>query len=63
MEYGGGIKMTSINTNQLLEKVETFYDQYLYLKDIHNVYLDIDSAFEEADKAILNVINNFCLQS
>lgn len=43
--------MTITNPNPLLDKVETFYEQYLYLKDIQNVYLDIDSAFEESDKA------------
>lgn len=37
--------MTITNPNPLLDKVETFYEQYLYLKDIQNVYLDIDSAY------------------
>ncbi len=57
--------MIIINANQLLEKVETFYEQYLYLKDIHNVYLDIDSAFEETDKAktFFSVAASACIDS
>ena len=43
--------MTVITKIELIDKVKTFYEQYLYFKDIHYAFLDIEGAFDHQEKA------------
>lgn len=57
--------MTLITKIELIDKVKTFYEQYLYFKDIHYAFLDIEGAFDHQEKAktFLGVVACACIDS
>ena len=57
--------MSIVTKTVIIEEVKTFYEQYLYIKDVHNVYLDIFDVFEKQDKAhnFLVTAGSACIDS
>ncbi len=51
--------------NEIIEEVENFYEQYLYLKDIYNTYLDCAMAeeYSESGKTFLKMASSACIDS
>lgn len=50
-EMGEWLNLSECRKNELIADIKTFYEQYLYVKDIIDVYLDAETAEEKLGKA------------